>query len=96
MNYIDTIFQRLDIQQMCEFLMRGTGLKDISGKSCYDRLEDAQKEMRVFFQNKFPDMNECEKVTTVIYSYAGVCEEVYMEIGMMCGVKLALQLLGKM
>jgi len=46
-------------------------------------------------QAKFPDMDEYEPIATEVYGYASEVEDVYMEIGLQCGMALAMQLSGK-
>ncbi len=95
MSYIDEIFTRLDIQHIREFLLHGVEEMNISTKSYKERIDEVRKPVIEFFQEKFPDMDECEKITNKVYDCASIYEEVYMEIGMQCGVKLAMQLFGR-
>lgn len=44
-------------------------------------------------QAKFPDMNEYDKITAEVYKYVGTVEDVYLEIGLQCGMALAIQFL---
>ena len=96
MSYIDEIFARLDIQHIREFLLHGVDEMNVSTKSYEERMDEKQKPAIEFIRGKFPDMDECEGITGKVYDYAGVCEDVYMEIGMQCGAVLAARLLGNL
>lgn len=93
MSYISDIFDRLDLQNIREFILHGVECIQIEDKPYEQRLEAARKPAIEAIKCKFPEMNEYEKITNEIYSYATVTQDVYMEIGMQCGAILALQLL---
>ena len=91
MSYIDEIFKRLDIQHIREFLLHGVDESEISSKAYKERIDEARDPVIEFIQQKF-EPEECEEITGRIYDYASVCENVYMEIGIKCGAKIAAQL----
>ena len=93
MSYIDEIFARLHIQHIREFLLHGVECVEISDKTYKQRIDETEKPMIRFIQDKFPDAVKCEEITEKVYDYGGACEEVYMEIGMQCGAVLATQIL---
>lgn len=88
----DEMFKRSSLQQLREFLLHGTECGAISEKSCEQRLKEAGKAVFSMIRKKFPDMEEQEKLTGELYSYVGTVENVYMEIGLQCGMLLAVQL----
>jgi len=92
LSYIDEIFTRLDIQHIREFLLHSVECVEINDKSYRQRIDDSRKTAIAMIQAKFPDEDESIKITDEVYDYASACEEVYMEIGMQCGAKLAMQL----
>jgi len=93
MDYIDEIFGRLNLQQISSFLLHGVPCNKISGKSYKQRMEEAWKDVLKMVKMKFPD--EDDEIYDGVYDYAGVTQDVYMEIGIKCGVVLAMQLLSK-
>jgi len=92
-NYTFEIFNRLNIQHIREFLLHGVECFDISDKSYEDRIEELEKAVIKRVESEFPDRKESEVVISEIYNYASAVESVYMEIGMKCGVALAVQFL---
>lgn len=94
MNYTSEIFSRLNAQHIREFLLHGVECFDISDKSYEDRIEELHKEAIKRVESGFTDKEESEAVVSDIYNYVSEVESVYMEIGMKCGVALAVQFLG--
>lgn len=92
MNYIAEIFNRLDLQQIREFLLHGVVCCEVSGQTYQQRLHMAERTVSKRMEEKFPDIEEQEKLMFDIHHYASVMQDVYMEIGMQCGVILAMQL----
>ena len=92
MSYINDIFERLNLQQIREFLLHGVECCEVSGQTYQQRLREAEKPISEMMEKQFPDKEENDKVSYKIYHYASVMQDVYMEIGMQCGVILAMQL----
>ncbi|MEA4963140.1 hypothetical protein [Lutispora sp.] len=92
MSYTSEIFDRTNIQHIREFLLYGVECAEISDKSYKQRIDESSKTAIEMIQAKFPDMAEHEKITAEVYSYASRVEDVYMEIGLQCGITLAMQL----
>ncbi|WP_395013830.1 hypothetical protein [Robinsoniella peoriensis] len=93
MNYTSEIFDRLNIQHIREFLLHGVACCEISDKGYEDRIDELQKVAIGSVERGFPDTREREAVVSQIFNYADAVESVYMEIGMKCGVALAVQFL---
>jgi len=93
MDYIDKIFERLDFQQIREFLMNGTECEEIDGRTYKQRLESASKPVFKMLNEKFTDSGENDEVESIMCDYVGVSQNVYMEISMKCGAILAMNLL---
>lgn len=92
MSYISDIFDRLNLQQIREFLLHGVECIDLSDKSYKQRLSEAEKTAIDLIIQHFPNMKEYEKITTEVYNYGTASQNVFMEIGLQCGMLLALQL----
>lgn len=93
MSYITEIFDRLDLQQIREFLLHGVECIQVTDKTYKQRLEAPGKTAFDMLKNQFPDVDEYEKIANDIHHYASVTQDVYMEIGMQCGVALVMKLL---
>lgn len=55
MSYIDEIYNRLDIQQIREFLLHGVQCAEISDKTYEQMLKETEKSMIKIIQDKFPE-----------------------------------------
>ena len=93
MSYITEIFERLDLQQIREFLLNGVECITISPQSYKRRLERSANPVFEMIQVKFPAEEENEKVTNFIHNYISETKNVYMEIGIQCGAILVMKLL---
>ena len=92
MSYIFEIFERLNLQQIREFLFHGVEC-DVSNETYRKRLEIAEEDVFKVIDENLPNKEERDKVVNEVHHYATISEEVYMEIGMQCGAILAMQLL---
>ena len=95
MDYITEIFERANLQQICEFLLCGGGDAGVSDKSYTQRIENIEGAFFETLRTKFPDVKEREKVSEDICAYTATIQNVYMEIGMRCGAILTMSLLQK-
>ena len=93
MNFIDQIFERLNLQQIQSFLLSGEELVKINPKDYKGRIDEAWETLAAILKQKFPEREEYEKIACEVSAYAGATGDVYMEIGIRCGVILAAQLL---
>ena len=92
MNYIDEIFARAHIQQIREFLLNGMEEMDVDPRPYKQRLESTQNILMAQLHTDYPDKEDFEKISELVYCYAGTVEEVYMEIGLQVGTLLAVQI----
>lgn len=92
MSYISEIFKRLDLQQICSFLMNGADT-EVSEKSYIERIREAEQPLFEVIRERFNDTEENESFAEQIMQYGGTHAEVHMEIGMICGASLITQLL---
>lgn len=91
MSYISEIFCRLDMQHIREFLLHGAECMEIDRRPYKMRIEEAREGVLKILEEALPEMEERQRITEKIYEYNGMCEEVYMEIGLQSGMILALQ-----
>jgi len=73
--------------------MSGIECLDISDKSYEERIEESHDKNIKPIETRFSDVDEGETVLNDIYNYVAMVESVYMEIGIQCGVALAIKLL---
>ena len=92
MNYVDKIFARADIQHIREFLLYGVESCNISSESYSERLMTAEKNAINFLHSLYKNDDEFEKSTMPMFEYTRTIEEVYMEIGLQCGMFLGMQI----
>lgn len=92
MDYVDEIFARSDLQQIREFLLHGTECIKISPFSYKERIEHTLKKLMVRLHEEYPNEQEYEEITALVFDYASALEEVNMEIGLQVGAALCGQM----
>ncbi|MCQ4638685.1 hypothetical protein NE619_18325, partial [Anaerovorax odorimutans] len=92
MSYISEIFDRLDVQNIREFLLRGVECPEINPMGYQERLELAETKVREQIRKRYPKLQEDEDLMDRVLSYGSETEDVYMEIGLQCGFILAMRL----
>lgn len=95
MDYISEIFERANFQDIREFLLHGVGCVETNPKNYKERLKAGYEELKIFVESKYTDNEELEKMMNCILMYVGVIEDVYMEIGLKCGITIMTQLTDK-
>lgn len=93
MNFAAGIFGRANIQQIRSFIL--DGVEDIKTKpdSYEERINKAKKRAKDFFRERYPDNCEFENVINEVYRYVMETENVYMEMGLQCGILLSAQIM---
>ena len=92
MSYTNEIFKRLDLQSIREFLLHGAEGLEISNQSYEQRIRNAEKISFQQLEKRF-SKEEYDEIIADIYDFAGIVENVYTEIGMICGAVLIKNLL---
>ena len=92
MNYIDEIFARANIQQICKFLLSGT--ESVFDEDTYEeRLDNSYKKIEKIVIEEFSDnFKKSGKILDAINEHCSVYEKVYTEIGFISGLSVALQI----
>ncbi len=91
MSYISKILERANIQQIIAFLMSGAEYTPISDETYTQRLDNATKPLYNYLEKlNIPELDELLDEATF------VSDDVHMEIGMICGFKIAMELIGKL
>ncbi len=89
MNYVEQIFERCNIETLCEFLLHGSELVETSNEGYYERARKAEKRLSDWGYNHFTDKKELDEHFSLIYSVLGEIQSVYMQIGLQAGIMLA-------
>lgn len=91
-NYIDDMFDRTNLSQICAFLLYGA--QSFAAQRPYeDWTTAAHDELMEQLQKSVPDRQEQNQLATLVYSYAGAVETLSMELGLKAGARLMLALL---
>lgn len=90
MSYVDEVFRRADIQQIRAFLLYGSEA-NIDPRSYIERLETCKKQWATKLKERYLDQTEYEEIGNLVFEYADVIQDVYMEIGLQVGAILATQ-----
>lgn len=91
MSYMDEIFTRVNIQQIREFLLHGSEEGNIDTGDYKQRLETAQKAATRYLRSFYDDNDKYEELSTTVFDYIDVVQNIYMEIGLQCGFMLGMQ-----
>lgn len=96
MDFSD-LLQRTNLNSIESFLMYG-GESFIKppNKTYSERLADAKKKAKAFFETRYTDIDEYDEIAGYFNEQAAVFEEVYFEIGLLTGAKIAYQIREKM
>ena len=94
MDNIKDIFKRLDLQCIRDFLLTGGDNPEVSEETYAQRLEKPKTLVFGMIERRFPE-KEIDEVVEPIHHYAETTQNVYMEIGMICGGTLMSQLLNR-
>lgn len=92
MNYITEIFERADIRHIREFLLYGSKCREPDNSTYKQRLENSLNNALTLARGCFPE--GCEQLEDKLLIAANAHEQVYMEIGIQVGMKLAVQIFG--
>ena len=93
MSYISEIFERLDLQQIREFLLNGVECLKVSEDSYERRLETSTKFILESIDKRIFEKDIADEMADDVHHHASVNGDIYMEIGMRCGAILVMNLL---
>ena len=88
--------QRAELVSLQNFIKRGgeTFIKS-SEESYSQRIDEANRKARNFFNKKFADVAEYDEISGYFDEQISVYEDVFFEIGLIIGAKIGFQLRGK-
>ncbi len=91
------LLRRTNLNAIETFLMSGgDSFEDPPSKTYSERIEDADKKAKAFFESRYTDIGELDEIAGYYYEQTAVYEDVYFEIGLLIGAKIAYQIRGKM
>ena len=89
--------QRAEFISLQNFLKTGGEIYIQSPQKTYsEQLKEVHQKAKAFFDQKFTDIDEHDKITECFYNLAGVYEEVFFEVGTIVGAKIGMQLQKKL
>lgn len=92
MKYVKEVFGRANIQEIREFLLQGVGGDTLSDRSYTEQLNISYENMHKYICEKNLHMDN-EVVYENIMENVCQVEKVHMEMGLICGFRIACQLL---
>ncbi len=91
------ILRRIEIERLKEYIMSGElRIEESSGQSYTERLMEADNKAANFLKARFPVLKEYDEIMSYYYDQTGVIKEVYFEIGMIAGGKIAFEISKRM
>ena len=88
----DKILERANVQYLRSALL-GKAFDEIQDKPYKERLDGPRRELLKMIEEKLPDMEDNEPLNEKIYNSTGAYADVYMELGLQAGVKIAMDIL---
>jgi len=90
------LLQRANLNCIENYLLYGEPtFEKQSEKSYSERLKEARKKASAFFKARYSDIDEYDEISGYFYEQVEVYQDVYFEIGLIVGAKIAFQLRGK-
>ncbi len=94
--FLNELMERADIYLLKSFIIDGSDyIGDIPKASYRERLEKADEEIMEFLASKCEAQEEKNKITDLFCCMTDVYWDIYVEVGMLAGIKLSLQLFSK-
>ena len=93
MDYKESIFERIDLQQIRAFLLYGAENNGVEKRTYREKLKTESSPIYKRLKDIYEDKNELDKAVADLSQALTAYEEVYTEIGMKFGARIVLQLL---
>lgn len=88
----DKVLERANVQYLRSALL-GKAYDEIQDKPYQERLDGPRCELLKMIEEKFPDMKENEPLNEKVYASTSAYADVFMELGLQAGVKMAMDIL---
>lgn len=92
---IEEIFRNANLQNICEFLIHGTGIRKPDNRPYGIRIKESREQAVSKFKECFPKPLDYDNATESLDLYAAELKSVYMEIGFQTGLLIAFQVCEK-
>ncbi len=79
MNYIKQIFDRCNIETLCEFLIHGSELTETSNYGYYERSRKAEKRLSEWLHKQFADSKELDEHGRLIFCFQRNSKYIYAD-----------------
>lgn len=90
----EKVLERSDIQHLRSFLLHGKECDNLNNETYKKRLDEPRRAVLKMIEKKFPDMDDNEPLNGKVYDATGAYMDVFMELGLQAGMKLAAQVMG--
>lgn len=92
MDFKDML-KRANLNTLEDFLFHGGEFySEPSEKTYAERIKEADRKISAFFEQRYPNIEEYDEIAGYYYRQADVYREVYFEIGLIAGAKIAYQI----
>lgn len=90
------LLHRANLNALESYLMHGDMDYGIPNEKTYsERLGEARKKAMAFFEARYSDLDEYDEISGCYSAQTDVYRDVYFEIGLLVGAKIAFQIRGK-
>lgn len=91
------LLERANLNSIESYLLYGGESTDKPSEKTYsERLAEAKKKAAAFFQSRYSDIQEYDEITGYFNEQVAVFQDVYLEIGLILGAKIAFQIRERM
>jgi len=87
------VIERADMQNLSAFLLYGKGSGKVNYESHNKRLKDSLYTVINMIEKKFPSIYDNDSLKETVYLAIGEYIDVFIELGLQTGMKLAAQIL---
>lgn len=95
MNYVNSLFERCHMENICHFLLYGVEPNEKNAQSYYERTRKVYDEFNEWLKKQCESFEEYEKQSKYIDSLTSQMENVFLQIGFRAGVMFAMDLYHK-
>jgi hypothetical protein len=94
--YFKELLHRTNLDVIESFILTGdTKIQREVQHSYSERIKEASKKATAFFEAQYTDIQEYDRIVGFFFEQTAVYQEVYFELGLIAGSKMAFDLRGK-
>lgn len=90
--YFREMLKRAELNSIENFLLSGEEVLEKTQGYYTERLKAAEAGIGKFFEARFTDLDECDETFMHFYNMVDTYREVFFEIGLFAGAKIAMQI----